>query len=98
MSASFAVAVSRGSMTTSLGGCRRAETRVAIQVVSSKTSMCDDRERIILFEKELTRVVDADGAARVLLDCFARATNDQIDSLVPTGFFKLIVATNEQPL
>ena len=59
--------------------------------------MSDHRQRVILFKKQLTRVVDSDCAARVPVAHLTTSPHDQFHRLIPTRFLKPAVVTNEGP-
>src|SRR4051794_24390635 len=71
---------------------RRAEPSVAIDVIRSQPRVRDDTERVIVLEKELARVVNTNGPARILLNDLLTALDDHRHGLVPGRFPELTFA------
>src|SRR3569623_1365159 len=91
-----AVAVRRGSITTSCGGRSGAEAGAAVHVRRAEPGLADHAEGVILLEKQLAGAVKADGAGAVALDAVPRAGDDQRHGLVPARGLEPAVATDQR--
>jgi hypothetical protein len=62
---------------------RGAQARIAVDMRGADTAFGDDRQRVVLLEHELARVVEAMGAGTELRDIGARPLDDGGHRLVP---------------
>ena len=74
---------------------RRAQSRVAVNVGSTDPGFGDERERVVLLEEELPRVVEAMRPGAVQIDCLLRAFDDQAHCLVPGCGFEASAPTDQ---
>ena len=75
---------------------RRAEARVAVEVVRADPAARDERERVVVLDEQLAARVEAERAAALRREQLARALDDEIHRLVPARLAQLAVAADER--
>ena len=91
------LAVAAERLLQRLPGGRRAEPRVAVEVVRADPAAGDEREGVVVLEEELAARVEAERAAALRREQLARAVDDELHRLVPARLAQLAAAPHERP-
>ena len=75
---------------------RRAEARVAVEVIRADPATRDERQRVVVLDEQLPARVEAERAAALRRQQLARALHDEIHRLVPARLAQLSVAPHER--